>query len=129
MTPEYFPIRTQADIDSFLDRANGLHDGYLTGVQYVHDGHSGGNPHFIDPDRAELRLRYLVTSIYDAVVELVFTAPQKWQLRDEGFDITDTCVSFEPNGTVVWADDSSTEPSLRESSSYVIAKTMRWRFL
>ena len=121
---EYFPIRTQTDIDHFLDRANGLHDGYLIGVDYAHNGHTCGNPHYIDPDRAELRLRYLVTSIYDAVVELVFTGPLRWQLRDEGWDIIDTALSFEPNGSIRWADDDSTEPG-----SYVIAKAMKWRFL
>ena len=125
----YHPIHSQSDIDLFLDRTNGLHDAYLIGVQYAHNGHTGGNPSYIDPDRAELRLRWLVTSIYDRIVELVFTAPLQWQLRDQGFDITDTAVSFTDNGFVVWADDFSTDPEVRESGSYVIAKAMKWRFL
>ena len=123
------PIRTQADIDRFLDRVNGLHDAYLIGVDYAHLGHSGGNLHYIDPDRCELRLRYLVTSIHDAVVELVFTAPLQWQLRDQGFDITDTAVSFTKEGFLIWADDSSTDPATREDGSFVIAKSLKWRFL
>lgn len=97
--------------------------------QYAHNGHTGGNPSYIDPDRAELRLRWLVTSIYDRIVELVFTAPLQWQLRDQGFDITDTAVSFTDKGFVVWADDISTDPKVLESGSYVIAKAMKWRFL
>ena len=125
----YHTINSQSDIDLFLDRTNGLHDAYLIGVQYAHNGHTGGNPSYIDPDRAELRLRWLVTSIYDRIVELVFTAPLQWQLRDQGFDITDTAVSFTDNGFVVWADDFSTDPEVRESGSYVIAKAMKWRFL
>lgn len=125
----YHTIDSQSDIDLFLDRTNGLHDAYLIGVQYAHNGHTGGNPSYIDPDRAELRLRWLVTSIYDRIVELVFTAPLQWQLRDQGFDITDTAVSFTDNGFVVWADDFSTDPEVRESGSYVIAKVMKWRFL
>ena len=125
----YHTIDSQSDIDLFLDRTNGLHDAYLIGVQYAHNGHTGGNPSNIDPDRAELRLRWLVTSIYDRIVELVFTAPLQWQLRDQGFDITDTAVSFTDNGFVVWADDFSTDPEVRESGSYVIAKAMKWRFL
>lgn len=132
MTPgpnAFHTIHSQADIDLFLDRTNSLHDGYLIGVQYAHNGHSGGNPHWIDPSLSELRLRYLVTSIYDAVVELVFTAPQQWQIREEGWDITDTAVSFEPSGAVVWANDASTVPQLRESGSYVIAESMKWRFV
>ena len=125
----YHTIDSQSDIDLFLDRTNGLHDAYLIGVQYAHNGHTGGNPSYIDLDRAELRLRWLVTSIYDRIVELVFTAPLQWQLRDQGFDITDTAVSFTDNGFVVWADDFSTDPEVRESGSYVIAKAMKWRFL
>ena len=129
MTSEFHPIQTQADIDYFLDCANGLHDAFLIGADYVHNGISGGNPCYIDPDQAELRLRYMVTSIYDQMVELVFTAPLQWQLRDQGFDITDTAVSFTDKGFVIWADDDSTDPQLRTSGSYVIAKAMKWRFL
>ena len=125
----YHTIDSQSDIDLFLDRTNDLHDAYLIGVQYAHNGHTGGNPSYIDPDRAELRLRWLVTSIYDRIVELVFTAPLQWQLRDQGFDITDTAVSFTDKGFVVWADDISTDPKVLESGSYVIAKAMKWRFL
>ena len=125
----YHTIDSQSDIDLFLDRTNGLHDAYLIGVQYAHNGHTGGNPSYIDPDRAELRLRWLVTSIYDRIVELVFTAPLQWQLRDQGFDITDTAVSFTDKGFVIWADDNSTDPEVRENGSYVIAKAMKWRFL
>ena len=125
----YHTIDSQSDIDLFLDRTNDLHDAYLIGVQNAHNAHTGGNPSYIDPDRAELRLRWLVTSIYDRIVELVFTAPLQWQLRDQGFDITDTAVSFTDNGFVVWADDFSTDPEVRESGSYVIAKAMKWRFL
>ena len=125
----YNPIRTQADVSHFLDCTNSLHDAYLIGVEYTHSGHTCGNPHYIDPDRSELRLRWLVTSIYDKTVELVFTAPYAWQLRDAGSDITDPAVSFDEKGRIIWADDSSTEPNLRESGSYVIAQTMSWRFV
>ena len=121
----YHPINSQSDIDLFLDCTNGLHDAYLIGVDYVHNGHTCGNPHYIDPDMAELRLRWLVTSIYDKTVELVFTAPLQWQLKDCGCDITDTAVSFTDKGFVLWTDD----PDIRESGSYVIAQAMKWRFL
>lgn len=132
MTPDpnrFHPITSHRDIDFFLDRTNGLHDGYLIGVQYAHSGHTCGNPHVIDPDRSELRLQYLVTSIYDAVVELCFSGLYEWQLRDRGFDITDAAVSFDEKGRIIWADDSSTEPAIRESGSCVIAKAMQWRFV
>ena len=125
----YHTINSQSDIDLFLDRTNGLHDAYLIGVDYVHNGHTCGNPHYIDPDMAELRLRWLVTSIYDKTVELVFTAPLEWQIKEWGYDITNTAVSITESGLVIWADDFSTAPEFREQGSYVIAQAMKWRFL
>ena len=125
----YHPINSQSDIDLFLDRTNSLHDAYLIGVDYVHNGISGGNPCYFDVDKAELRLRWLVTSIYDKTVELVFTAPLEWQLKDQGLDIINTAVSITESGLVIWADDFSTAPEYREQGSYVIAKSMKWRFL
>ena len=125
----YHTINSQSDIDLFLDRTNSLHDAYLIGVDYAHNGISGGNPCYFDPDKAELRLRWLVTSIYDKTVELVFTAPLQWQIKEQGFDITDTTVSFTDKGFVIWADLDSTAPEFREQGSYVIAQAMKWRFL
>ena len=125
----FHPVQTQSHIDYFLEHTNGLHDAYLIGVDYAHNGFSGGNPCYIDPDKAELRLRYMVSSMYDRVVELVFTAPLEWQIRDRGYDITDTAVSFTDKGFVVWADDLSTAPEDRACGSYVIAQAMKWRFL
>ena len=127
----YHPINSQTDIDLFLDRTNCLHDAHLIGVDYVHNGISGGNPCYFDVDKAELRLRWLVTSIYDKTVELVFATPLEWQLKDleSGWDIINTAVSITESGLVIWADDFSTAPEYREQSSYVIAKSMKWRFL
>ena len=125
----YHTIASQSDIDLFLDRTNGLHDAYLIGVDYVHNGHTCGNPHYIDPDMAELRLRWLGTSIYDKTVELVFTAPLEWQIKEWGYDITNPAVSLTDKGFVIWADLDSTAPEFREQGSYVIAPAMKWRFL
>ena len=125
----YHTIHSQSDIDLFLDRTNSLHDAYLIGVDYVHNGISGGNPCYFDVDKAELHLRWLVTSIYDKTVELVFATPLEWQLKDQGFDIINTAVSITESGLVIWADDFSTAPEYREQGSYVIAKSMKWRFL
>lgn len=122
-------ILTSKDIAYFLDKTNGLHDGYLIGVQYIHNGHTGGNPHRINPELSELSLRYMVTSIQDAIVEIVFSSLIEWQIKDYSFDITDTAVSFAENGAVIWADDCSTAPEVRENGSYVIAEKMKWRFV
>ena len=90
---------------------------------------SGGNPKFINPELSELCVRYMVTSIQDAVVEIVFSSLIEWQIKDNSFDITDTSVFITENGTVIWTDDCSTETDIRESGSYVIAKKMKWRFV
>ena len=125
----YHTITSQSDIALFLDCTKGLHAAYLIGVDYVHNGHTCGNPHYIDPDKAELRLRWLVTSIYDKTVELVFTAPLEWQIKEWGYDITNTAVSLTDKGFVIWADLDSTAPEFREQGTYVIAQAMKWRFL
>ncbi len=125
---EYYPIRSRADISRFFDQTNGLHDSYLIGAEYTHCGHTGGNPHIIDPELTELRLRFMITSMHDAVVELVFCSVSQWQLKDRGFDVTDCAISLE-NGTAIWTDDYSTDPAIREGGSYVVATKMKWRFV
>ena len=129
MAETFQPILTNKDIEHFLDKTNGLHDSYLIGVQYVHSGHTGGNPHWIDPKLSELRVRYMVTSIQDVIVELIFSSLVEWQIKDNSFDITDTSISITENGNVIWADDCSTLPEFRENGSYVIAEKMKWRFV
>ena len=126
---EYIYIESKQDIDFFLDRINGLHDGYIIGVQYEHRGHTGKNPHYIDPTLSVLKIQIMVTSIHDAIVELVFQALSQWQVRDNSFDITDTAISFTDDGHVIWADDCSTAPDIRERGSFAIARAMKWRFI
>ena len=124
-----YSIRSQKDIEYFLEQTNGLHDGYLVEVQYVHRGYEGGNSCRIDPALSELRIRYMVTSICDAVVELVFIALDKWQIKDDAMDVTDVSISMEEDGKILWADCHSTLPEIRKSGSYVVAKEMKWRFI
>ena len=126
---EYIYIKSKQDIDFFLDQTNSLHDGYIIGVQYKHHGHAGGNPHWIDPTLSELKIQIMVTSICDAVVELVFQTLSEWQVRDNTFDITDTAISFTEDGNIIWADDYSTDPDIRKDGSFVVAKTLKWRFV
>lgn len=126
---DYYLIESKQDITFFLVRTNGLHDGYIVRIQYEHCGHSTGNPHRINPELSELRIHIMVTSIQDAVVEMVFENLSEWQIKDNSFNIVDTSVSFADNGTVIWADDYSTNPEVRENGSYVIARKMKWRFL
>lgn len=129
MEEAFYTILTNKDIDFFLDSTNGLHDSYLIGCRYIHNGHSRGNPHFINPEHSELCIRYMVTSIQDSIVEIVFSSLIEWQIKDNSFDITNTSVFITEDGIVIWTDDCSTVTNIRDSSSYVIAKKMKWRFV
>lgn len=122
-------ILTNKDIEYFLKKTNSLHDSYLIGVQYIHNGHTSGKPHCIDTKLSELRVRYMVTSIQDTIVEIVFSSVIEWQIKDHSFDITDTAISVAENGNLIWADDCSTSLEVRENGSYVIAEKMKWRLI
>lgn len=115
----YRKIENQKDIDYFLEEVNGLHDGYLIGVSYVHNGHGTGNPHWIDPEKTELRLCYQITSIWDVVAELEFRGIRAWCVRDNGYDVLDCRVELR-DGDVIWSEDG-------ENGSFVRAREMVWR--
>ena len=126
-------IKTEKDIQDFIDKTNSLHDGYIIGVQYTNDVHTNvdENGYFINPDATKLILRILVTSIWDTVVEIEFESLWKWQvLNDTYFDvILDTSVSFNDKGYIVWADDVWTDQNDLEGCSFAIAKSMKWRIV
>ena len=126
-------IKTEKDIQDFIDKTNSLHDGYIIGVQYTNDVHTNvdENGYFTNPDATKLILRILVTSIWDTVVEIEFESLWKWQvLNDTYFDvILDTSVSFNDKGYIVWADDVWTDQNDLEGCSFAIAKSMKWRIV
>ena len=126
-------IKTEKDIQDFIDKTNSLHDGYIIGVQYTNDVHTNvdENGDFTNPDATKLILRILVTSIWDTVVEIEFESLWEWQvLNDTYFDvILDTSVSFNDKGYIVWADDVWTDQNDLEGCSFAIAKSMKWRIV
>lgn len=126
----YHSITTQADIARFLEETNNLHDGYIISVQYRNDGIVPiPNGHEFHHENTELRVQILVTSIYDTVVELLFTGIDEWQIKDDMWDMIQTSVSFAGHGRVIWTNDYSTVPEVRKDCSYVIATSMKWKFL
>ena len=129
MTGIAHSIKTDKDIEFFLEHTNSLHDAYLVGVEFSHKGHTGRNPHYVDQRLSQLRLRYLVTSIKSTVVELEFSALQEWQIKDNSYEITDCSLSFDEKGNILWADDCSTAVEIRAGGSYVIAESMKWHFI
>jgi len=120
-------IEHERDIRHFLKHTNGLHDGYLIGVQYTHSGHSPGNPGITDLLHNTLTLQILVTSLCDAVVELVFQGIAEWRIKDDQWDMTDAALSFTKDGAILWADDVSLLHDRSLDRSYVVAQSMKWR--
>lgn len=123
-------VTTKKDIAEFLQRSNSLHDAYLLSARFENSGIGTGNPRMIDNRKTRLRLCYVVTSIRDTVIELVFEGLREWTIRHPPYyEVLDTTVSFSEDGLVIWADDLSTAPEDRKECSYVIAETMKWRIV
>ena len=126
-------IKTEKDIQYFLEKTNSLHDGYIVGVQYTNDilTNVDENGYFTNPDATKLIIRILVTSIFDTLVEIEFENLWEWQVLNDTYHyvILDTSVSFNEKGYIIWADDALIEPEDIEGSSYAIAKSMKWRIV
>jgi len=121
-------IKTSKDIRDFLEKTNCLHDGYIINVQYIHNGISkidGG--HYFNSAHTRLTLQILVTSIWDAVVEIVFEGLSEWQIKDNQWEITDTSVVLDKQKGIVWSDDAFINMEEAKKGSYVIAASMKWR--
>lgn len=130
---QYHDIKNPADAKAFIEAVNGLHDGYILSVHYANNGVSREDRClYFAPDRTELRVTVLVTSIWDSMVELVFESVEKWQMEERAScldDIFDVLVEFDANGSVIWTTGFSTEPKVLKENRYVIAKSMKWRFI
>lgn len=124
-------VKSIEDINNFLDKTNLLHDGYVVGVKYINSGISKTERgHFFEPEKAKLILQILVTSIWDAVVEIEFDGLFEWQIKDNQFsDIINTSVFFNSENRIVWLDDIYTGTEAMKKKSYVIARSMKWRII
>ena len=123
-------IKTKADIGNFLDKTNGLHDGYIIGVWYANDGISKINGgYFFDPEQTKLRLKILVTSLHDTIIEIEFENLVEWQIRDNQFEITDTSVILDDQNRIIWSDDIDIDMDQLKKGSFVVANSMKWRML
>ena len=124
----YNSIKSEDDIRYFLEKTNSLHDGYLIGVQYEHNGISKiENGHYFRPEKTKLILKILVTSIWDAVVELEFENLLSWQIKGNQWGMLGTTVMFDEHNLLVWSDDIYINMDELKKGTYAIAKSMRWR--
>ena len=121
-------IKTKKDVENFLNKTNALHDGYIIGVQYTNGGITKLEyGHHFNPEQTKLIIQVLVTSIFDTIVEIEFENLLEWQIRDNQWDITDSSIILDENGSIIWLDDVYTTAEEMKKGSYVIAKTMQWR--
>ena len=121
-------IKTEKDIQTFLEKTNQLHDGYILSAIYTNNGikkTESGHSYF--PWMTTLTLKVLVTSIWDAIVEIEFEGLCEWQIHDTFSDIFATTLSFDDMGHIVWADNPWHTREELKSSSFVIAASMKWR--
>ena len=123
---EYREIKTEADAEAFIKETNGLHDGYVIDLQYKNDGIEivdGGYDFYTD--RSELRMKVLVTSIMDTIVEMIFSGVDEWRVCSGTQDILDSYISFPSDETIIWADSDSDYEEY--APCRVMARSMRWR--
>ncbi len=126
----YNEIKTREDIEFFLEKVNFLHDGYIIDVRYTHNGISKiENGHYFEPNKTTLTLQILVTSIWDAIVEIEFESLFEWQIKDSQGDIFHTSVTFDEQGRIVWSDDAYINMDEVKKTSYAIASSMKWRII
>lgn len=123
-------IKTNKDIQDFLEKTNYLHDGYLIDVRYTHAGISKiENGHHFEPDKTKLILKILVTSIWDTVVEIEFESLFEWQIKGDQGDMFHTSVTFDERNCIVWSNDAYINIDELKKGSYAIASSMKWRIV
>ena len=125
-----YTIKNINDIKDFLDKTNFLHDGYVVEAKYINNGISKiDRGHYIEPAKTKLVLRILVTSIWDAVVEIEFENLVEWQIQGNRLEILDVSVFFDKEKLIVWMDDIYTSTEEMKKGSYVIAGSMKWQIV
>ena len=123
-------IKTEKDIQDFIDKTNSLHDGFIISVAYANNGiEKTETGHSYCPWMTRLTLRILVTSIWDAIVEIEFESLDQWQIKDNFSEIFAITLSFDAQGRVVWADNVWKNIDNFKGCSYVIARSMKWRIV
>ncbi len=127
---DYFLIDNLEDIDIFIKKTNALHDGYIIAVDYLNNGIKISNDCYeFNPELKQLKIRVLITSIHDVILEMVFENILKWKITEDDNDILEANVCFGKKGFIIWSNDTIDLNNVEKNDSYVIAKKMKWRFL
>lgn len=126
----YFSIKNLADIDTFIEKTNALHDGYIIAVEFQNKGIKSTECGYeFDWTLRRLKIRVLITSIQDAVLEMVFENVLEWRITEALYDILEVGVGFDDKGFIIWTDEAEGLDNVKENDSYVIAEKMRWHIL
>ena len=126
----YFSIRNPADIADFMEKTNALHDGYIIAVEYQNDGiKSTGDTYEFHSELKRLKIRVLITSMQDAVLEMLFENVSEWRITEAENDILEAAVAFNDNGSILWTDCAKNIDTFKKNGSYAIAESMKWRIL
>lgn len=124
----YYSIKSPADIEAFTEKTNALHDGYIIAVEYQNNGIKiSGDAYEFNPELKQLKVRVLVTSIQDAVFEMLFENVLEWKITECDDGIFEAGIVFDEKGHVIWTDDAYSMENFKENGSYVIARKMMWR--
>ena len=125
---EYHVIKTAADVHEFQIVSNGLHDGYITHVEYSNTGISAhDNCLTFDYTGTSLFIHVLVTSLPGhPSFEISFHNITEWQVNQYHFS---DMIDFSILGMLLWADDISPNISDLKQGSYVVAESIQYRKL
>lgn len=127
---KYISIKNLTDIDTFIEKTNALHDGYIIAVEYQNNGIKiSGDCYEFDSSMKQLKIRVLITSIQDAVLEMLFEDILEWKITEADYDILEADVSFDNKGYIIWSDRAIDLDNVEKNGSYVIAEKMKWRIL
>ena len=126
----HYLIQNEEDINSFIEKTNALHDGYIIAIEYNHSGIKVVDQGYeISPELTRLMIQIMVTSINDAVVELIFENILDWKMTDTENEILDSYVFMDKNGWLVWSDDANNKSTYKQNSFYVVAEKIKWRII
>jgi len=132
MNGQYHAIRTREDIERLQNVSNGMHDGYITHVEYNNTGISAvEHGLYFDYTGLSLVIHVLVTSLSGhPTFELRFRNIHEWQINSCQFsDMIGFSILILENGTFLWADDISCNINDLKQGSYVISESIQYRLL
>lgn len=128
---QYKSIKTRKDVKLFQELSNGLHDGYITRVEYNNTGISLNEKcYYFDHAGRTLVLHILVSSLIEyPTFEIIFRNVYEWQIDDDCSEILCFSIKFVEDGMMLWANDCSESISDLKKDCYVICEGIEYRML